>query len=334
MEELKELGRVLETPLQRAAGGRIIKGSRIILSVSESSDSQCFGLTSAHLDAALMEISRQLLARGASLEYGGHLGSDGYTMALFDMARSYNALSGLPAAERIINDVGWPLPLDSLPEALRARHQKVAIYRRLPRPDGVVHLDPCTFLEEPFFFQADTPARRYAWARGMTAMRRYQAVSSGACARIVIGGKVGPTTTATPDGGRSERWYSGRIPGVVEEALLSLQAKQPVFIVGAFGGAARLVIDLLEGRKREEFTWDYQKQAPHAEAMRALYESEEQPWDDYEDMAAYLKTIGVDGLAERNGLSAELNRELFTCRDIIRIVELVLAGICSRGSNE
>jgi hypothetical protein len=165
-------------------------------------------------------------------------------------------------------------------------------------------------------------------------MRRYQAVSSGACARIVIGGKVGPTTTATPDGGRSERWYSGRIPGVVEEALLSLQAKQPVFIVGAFGGAARLVIDLLEGRKREEFTWDYQKQAPHAEAMRALYESEEQPWDDYEDMAAYLKTIGVDGLAERNGLSAELNRELFTCRDIIRIVELVLAGICSRGSNE
>lgn len=326
-EELKALGRKLATPLQRAGEGRLLAKKPVILSVSESGDSLRHGMTAEHLDAALIEISRQLLVRGAVLEYGGHLGAEGYTVALFDMARAHNATSGMPPAERVINDVGWPLPLATLPDKDRAKYQRQAVFRRIPRPEGVEHLEPATFVEEPAFFPADTPERRHAWARGMTAMRRFQAEESGAIARIVIGGKTGPTVTALADGGRSEKWYSGRIPGVIEEVLLSLRAGQPVYLVGGFGGAAEAAIDLLEGREREDFTWEFQKGAPHAQAMRELYASEGQEWEDYDDMTAWFRNFGVSGLASLNRLSVEDNRELFRCCDVTGILELILSGM-------
>ena len=225
-----------------------------------------------------------------------------------------------------MNDVGWPLPLQTLPPEDRAEYQRVAKYRRIPRPAGVEFLEPETFGEEPTRFLPDTPARRYAWARGMTAMREAQTTS--AKARVVLGGKVGPTVTAIGEA----KWYGLDTRRVVEEALLSLKAGQPLYLLGAFGGAARLVIDLLEGRPRPEFTWDYQKAAPHAEGMRALYDAHGPTWEDYEQMASLFKSRGVEESAAKNRLTTDENRELFECRDVLRIVELLLVGLTRRSS--
>ncbi|MCB1909748.1 MAG: TIR domain-containing protein [Rhodocyclaceae bacterium] len=323
MEELAPLDLTIETPLQRAAEGHALAKMPVALSISVSPDLAHHGLTAKHLDAALVEISRQLLVRGAVLEYGGHLGSDGYTQALFDMAREYAALSGLPPAERIINDVGWPLPLETLLPETRAKNQRVGVFRRIARPEGVEALDPATFVDEPAYFPADSAERRYAWARGMSAMRAFQCGGEGARARIVLGGQTG----AQADGSPVDKWYSGRIPGVIEEALLSLRHGQPLFVIGAFGGAAAMVAELLQGRRPAAFSWDFQKQAPHAEAMRALYLKHGQDWEDYEQMAEFFADSGVDGLAAGNRLSAAENRELFACRDLGRIVELLLTGL-------
>ena len=65
---------------------------------------------------------------------------------------------------------------------------------------------------------------------------------------------------------------------MIEEAWVSLKAGQPLYVIGAFGGAARVVVDLLEGRPRKEFSWEYQREAPHAEGMRALYGEHGQEW--------------------------------------------------------
>ncbi len=321
MDELAPLDLKVETPLQRAAEGRALAKMPVALSISASPDLARHGLTAQHLDAALIEISRQLLVRGAILEYGGHLGAEGYTLALFDMAREYATLSGLPPAERIINDVGWPLPLEALPPEVRARNQRVGIFRRIARPEGVEDLEPATFVEEPEFFPADSPARRYAWARGMTAMREFQCRS--ARARILLGGQTGALT----DGSPVDKWYSSRIPGVVEEALLSLRHGQPLYVVGAFGGAAAMVAELLEGRRPAAFSWTFQKQAPNAEGMLTLYHQRGPAWEEYEQMAGFFADTGVDGLATHNRLSVEQNRELFGCRDVGRIVELLLTGL-------
>jgi len=321
MEELAPLDLTVETPLQRAAEGRALAKMPVALSISASPDLARHGLTAKHLDAALIEISRQLLVRGAVLEYGGHLGAEGYTLALFDMAREYAALSGLPPAERIVNDVGWPLPLETLPPEVRAKNQRVGIFRRIARPEGVEDLEPATFVEEPEFFPADSPERRYAWARGMSAMREFQCGS--ARARILLGGQTGALT----DGSPVDKWYSSRIPGVIEEALLSLRHGQPLYVVGAFGGAAAMVAELLEGRRPAAFTWTFQHQAPHAEGMLTLYHQRGPAWEEYEQMAEFFADTGVDGLAAQNRLSAEQNRELFGCRDVGRIVELLLTGL-------
>jgi hypothetical protein len=322
-ELIAPLGVQLQTPLLRAAAQRQLAGRKIALSISESDDLARQGLFREQLDAALLDISRHLLVQGAALAYGGHLGSHGYTVALFDLVQAHQALTTLPPPERILNYVGWPLPLQTLPVKQRADFQKVATYLRTPRPPGVEALEPATFVEEPADFPADSAVRRYAWARGMGAMREQQSRETDA--RIVLGGKIGPTAPA--DGSQELRWYAGRIPGVIEEALCTLKAGRPLYLCGAFGGAANLIVDLLEGRARSEFTWDFQKQAPYSEEMRELYERQGVAWSDYPEMSAFLAGVGVAGLSRANGLSAELNRELFRSRDLPRIVELLLQGL-------
>jgi len=140
-------------------------------------------------------------------------------------------------------------------------------------------------------------------------------------------GKVGPTETAQINGGHQLSWYSGRIPGVIEEAICTLQAGRPLYLCGAYGGAAALLIDLLEGRARDDFTWNYQKCAPHAEVMREIYEQEKTPWFDYPAMTTYLSGIGVAGLSRLNGLSENQNQALFRTRDVPSLVGLLLEGL-------
>ena len=50
--------------------------------------------------------------------------------------------------------------------------------------------------------------------------------------RVVMGGRMG---VMDQPGDR----YEGKMPGIVEEAILTLAAGQPLVVLGAFGGAAR-----------------------------------------------------------------------------------------------
>ncbi len=161
----------------------------------------------------------------------------------------------------------------------------------------------------------------------MTPMRDSQvAKDSGIAARIILGGKFGPPEQGP---GSDEQWYAGRIPGVLEEVVLSAQAGQPVFLIGGFGGAAALAIDLLEGRDSLEATWDYQRRAPNAVGMRALYEQCGQTWWDYPDMVQFLRDTGPGGI---NPLLTDAeNRELFHTRNVTRMIELILAGLGKLG---
>jgi hypothetical protein len=313
----------METPLQRAARNRTLTQRKIALSISESDNPERAGMFQEHLDAALLEISRYLLVKGATLTYGGHLGSSGYTLKLFDLVLAHQSLSGLPPAERIINYVGWPLPLT---DAQRAAYRWQATLLRTEMPPEVAALEPQTFVAKPIaYFPPDNPARRYAWARGMSLMREKQTAEMNA--RIALGGKLGPTRSVQPDGSVKESWYAGRIPGVLEEIIETLRAGKPLYLCGAFGGAAAAAIELLEGRVPRELTWDFQRQAPHSEALRGMYAQHGVVWEDYPELAKHCADIGVEGLSRVNHLTPGQNRELFVCRDVPRMIELLLTGI-------
>lgn len=325
-EELAVLSKTdvpVTTPLSRAASERSLEGTQIALSMSESTDAQRFGFDELHFRETMIDLSRYLLLKGATLVYGGHLGDEGYTRALFELVRAHHNLKTIPRMERIVNYVGWPLPYN---QDLVATYSPVARLKRIGRP---ADLDACPgatvadAVEAKPFPASQSADYRYCWARGMTQMREAQtAKDSGIGARIILGGKLGPPEQGP---GSDEKWYSGRVPGVLEEAALSAKAGQPVFLIGAFGGAAALAVDLLEGKDRPEATWEYQRCAPFSEEIRATYQRCGQEWWDYPDMVKLLRTTGVAGINPL--LSEQENRELFHTRDVSRIIELILAGL-------
>jgi hypothetical protein len=324
---LERMGVPASTPLERLALERPVAGKRIALSMSESSDIARYGMDELHLDSAMTEISRYLLIKGATLVYGGHLGKKGYTEKLFELVRTHNnpELYG-SSVSRIVNVRGWPLPRLSIDS--KAEGHDAGEIIELPRPRDINETLHADFIAAPAPFASEkSAAHRFAWARGMTEMREFQADStrSGIVARIVLGGTYGPTEKVAEDGTRTQRWYSGRIPGLIEEVWLSAKARQPVFLLGAFGGAARLVIDLLRGVDREEATWAFQKEAPYSGEMRHLYEERGLVWIDYPEILKLLREMGAAGL---NPLLAPAeNERLFDSADPLEIVELILLGL-------
>ena len=327
---LAATGLRIETPLERFANETMMVplSQPIALSVSESEDLARWGLRKTHLETIYLEISRYLLLSGARLAYGGHLEEGSYTLHLFDLLndplveklRIQRAdVESANRLRQLVSYVGWP---NTLTIKDKARFAMLVETKRIRRPPGVDEaLDPSLVEDSPSSIELTSPARRYAWARGMTAMREQQ--SRETAARIAVGGKLGPGRA-----GRPEDWHRSRIPGVLEEVLLSLENGRPIYLVGAFGGCTRAVLDVLDGRDRHELSWEWQKHAPHAEGMRALYQQRGEGWLDYADMVSGLRRRGLDGLA--NGLTVAENRELGATRSAERIIELILEGLRRR----
>lgn len=325
-EELAVLslaGVSVETPLERHAKAHDLRAHQLLvaLSISEAEDLPRFGLRKPHLDDVLLEISRYLLVAGVRLAYGGHLGSVGYTVRLADLLYDPiieqlrgEAAPGAAQPAELVSYLAWPTA--STPADIARLNSKSGLVdvRRCARPDGLDETVDAAFVAAPSSdIPSDSAIHRFAWSRGLTIMRQRQTAE--VTARVVVGGRLGPAG----DG------YRGRMPGVLEEALLTMRAERPLYLVGAFGGCARLVFDALEGRSRPELHWDHQKAAPHSEDLRSLYQQRGEAWDEYDAIAGELKTRGLAGL--RNGLTDDENRELATTRSAERIVELVLRGI-------
>lgn len=191
----------------------------------------------------------------------------------------------------------------------------IARYEPAPRPD-LPWADDEVFppMEEGRVLGSDTPQRRYAWARGLTAMRkRMSELSQG---RLVIGGKL--------------IGFSGLVPGVVEEAWELLVRKQPLYVAGGFGGAARAVSDRLLGIERVEFTaeWAHQN-IPDYKVAQEFYPQHDSKFHSLEQMGADIEAYGQNGLpaALNNGLNEAENQELIHCTDPQRIASLVLTGL-------
>jgi hypothetical protein len=319
LEVLERTGVRVETPLQRHALAHDLRGCNltVALSVSGAEDLGRYGLRTAHLDSILLDLSRYLLVAGVRLAYGGHLGPDGYTLRVADLLRDpiVEQLRGTPmkeqAAPELVTYLPWPMLASVRDEA---RLGPLVEMVRCERPSDIEEsLDPAFVATPDVEVSSDTPLRRFAWSRGLTAMRERQ--TSEMSARVVVGGRLGGA--ADP--------YLGRMPGVLEEALLGVRSQRPVYLVGAFGGCARLVLDALDGIERTELTSAYHEALPHAPELRKLYEDHGAAWDEFESIATELRACGISGL--KNGLTIEENRELATSRSAERIVGLVLHGL-------
>lgn len=181
------------------------------------------GMGAEHLNDALGEITRQLLALGARLMYGGDLRAGGITRLLFELAARYFPPSVRKGdySPSIIDVIPYPSHAELSFDDLRAWEAEFAPIGELRYMDG--RGDQAWDLQQRPRDLAQLPEDE--WAAALTAMRNY--VTQESDARIVVGGK----TTS----------YLGRMPGIAEEVLVSIVARQPVFVAGGFGGAAQSI---------------------------------------------------------------------------------------------
>ena len=179
------------------------------------------GLAEEHLRDAMSEVARHLLAMGARLVYGGDLRARGFSELLFELVARYRRdadVGDMRAA--VVSYLPWPVHCGMSTEEIQAvvhDLKGLAEIHCLDRQGQEIALNAV-----PQVRHLHAPTGE-DWSDSLTALRR---VMTAACdARIVLGG--------------STAGFKGHMPGIGEEALCSLSAQQPIFVLGGFGGCAR-----------------------------------------------------------------------------------------------
>ncbi len=201
-----------------------IAGSKVAISISESPDMSVLGLSNAHLRDAMDRLALHLLSSGARLASGGDLRAYGFTEWLFELVSRYRRETS-EVQIGVTNYLAWPVHIRMATDELEAISAGLADTGELVclTQDGH-HLDPSVWSKRPLHQPTNEE-----WAAGLTAMRRV--VRRATHARVVLGGRV--------------TGYKGVMPGIAEEALLSLRKRQPLFLLGGFGGCTRDIAETL-----------------------------------------------------------------------------------------
>jgi hypothetical protein len=307
-DELQSESVKLRTPT--TLHDRSLQGLSIGLSISNVAEDelQALGLSDLQLQDAMLEIARYCLAQGATLVYGGDLRPGGFTENLLDLVRYHNdALQKQFTPVR--NFLAWPLHQSLDAEWIANRRDAL----RIVKVDAPEELKTAKLLPEPN--AGSETFSSYIWARCLTAMREQQIQHIQA--RIMLGGR----TTG----------YKGKYPGLVEEALLTLQAGKPLFLMGCFGGAAAAVIQALQGQVPDSLTETYQCQNEAYKNLMTEFNQQIQAKQiaiepiDYPALNKTFADIGVRGL--NNGLSLEDNQRLFVTQSQEEAIRLILQGL-------
>ena len=252
----------------------------IAISIAESPDLTRLGMSERHLTGARATMATYLLSFGYRLAYGGDLRRGGFAEQLFELVSRYDRSPQSRGRPGVTDYLPWPvcatLSHDEYHD-LSERFGNTAEVKCLAQ-DGTV-LEDFEFPETPVYDQHEIAA-------SLTAMR--QTVLSETSARVVLGGKV--------------EGHMGSMAGIAEEALLTLQAGRPLYVVGGFGGCARDIAESLE-------------------MVEPLHAPPRTAWDGHEAFASYC----ADAL--NNGLTDDENRILAKTPHIHQAVGLILRGL-------
>ena len=149
--------------------------------------------------------------------------------------------------------------------------------------------------------------------------------------------QIPPVTARILLGGKADS-YAGFLPGIFEEALVTLQWERPVYILGGFGGAAEILANamLASGNDRpQELTLDWHKE--RNPALVTLLDSARQftapanlggMENSLDALFAFVLRARADLSGTlRTGLSDQETRELLKTSNIANAVHLVRAGL-------
>lgn len=297
------------TPLWNISDQDILAKSRVGISIS---DIESDGFSEHHLHETQLvrlaqDLSRHLLARSATLLYGGDLRPGGFTEFILDEASilQERTRAKLPHVE---NHLAWPLYI-SEPEIVswRAKYRNIMDTKEHSIPEDI-----SDGLLVNVFLIPNTPQNKYIWSRCLTSMRENSIKSS--TARVCAGGKL--------------FGYKGKMPGVLEEIVLAIEYEKPLFLLGAFGGVTNDVSKvILDKEVPESLTTDWQISYNSGYAdLQAIANSNGNSCN-YESLVEKLKQVDIQELASRAGLSSDEYKRLMLSPFIDECLYLILKGL-------
>ncbi len=202
----------------------LLEGWSIALSVSDSPDLSVLGLNERHLRDAMVAVARFFLAAGATLVYGGDLRPLGLTELLFDLAAGYRRETE-ERRRALANLLAWPVHIALSQDELDRRRNRLGDSGSVVclSPDGTV-----MSYQERASLASKGPSD-HEWTEGLTSMRR--TLAQWCDAHVLLGGQT--------------QRFRGKMPGIAQEALLTLEARKPVFLIGGFGGCTRNIAETM-----------------------------------------------------------------------------------------
>lgn len=262
-----------------------LRGVRLGVSVSESPDLARLGLDETHLRLALGEITRVVLLGGGRIAYGGRLDSAGYTAFVQRELERYARRD-----QPLVVYLAWQ------EHRGLARAELEAAVRDLGMDGRIVCLDPDGMPIDPYDERGPGPepiVDAEIRARALTGLRRHLARETDA--RVLMGGR--------------RSGFQGSMPGVLQEAAMTIDAQRPVFLAAGFGGA----------------TWD----AAHALGLISAEWPELGGEGRNVDALAQLEDVAraVGWRPTTNGLNDEENQWLAATHRASEVASLVALGL-------
>lgn len=289
--------------------GKLV-GSYITLSVGSVAEDELLnlGLSELHITDASRMVARVLLASGAKLNYGGSLasiGSENLLSALYEMIAAFNKDldSNYPP---LVNYSAWPfwygIDRDNL-----MQYRNALDLKDLKMPLGAEMFRDCKLSE----ILSSNSGRTYTGI-SLSNMRRKLIDASDAI--IVLGG--------------ASHGFKGLLPGILEESILAIEQKLPIYIIGGFGGAAGAVVEALEGNSPETFdySWQITNTNQYSELMDEYFRITKRNID-YNELLSKLHDCGIEGVSKYNGLSKRENELLWHTKDLDTAISLTMNGM-------
>lgn len=155
------------------------------------------------------------------------------------------------------------------------------------------------------FVSPNNKENKLLWAESLTIMRTK--METEADSLIAIGGRLSG--------------FKGYMPGIIQEVGIASELGNPIYIVGAFGGAAGLMSQCILKESTPEKA--YKKIKMDDELLETPSALEK-----YKKSIEYLYRLYDNGLDMlKNGLSEEENKRLLTSVNLTEIVSPVLKGL-------
>lgn len=297
------------TPLWSRAENLSFRGLRVGISISDVTSE---GFSDNHLPASqstrlAQDLARHLLARSATLIYGGDLRKNGFTEFIFDEAIALKSRLDTDGVY-VENHLAWPIhKADREMTAWRADYREV-----MKTVENSIPSDISSNVDKENYLSPSTPRNKYFWSRCLTEMRLNSIDSSHA--RICVGGKL--------------FGYNGKMPGVLEEILIAISKKKPIYLLGAFGGVVGEVCKVLRNEPYPDSlteAWQVTHNAGYVDLQAIAREHGMHA--DYEQGKVALSGIEIHMLSENAGLEEDTYLRLMETPFVDECIHLVMQGL-------